>query len=97
MIAFDDAALADLERFYSFEEAAGDERALEVFRRIRSGVMVLEEHPRMGRPVRGSTLRELVIFVRKTGYVVLYEYDEPADLVRVVAIRHQLEAGYRGR
>jgi plasmid stabilization system protein ParE len=66
--------------------------------RIRSAVLILEEHPEIGRPIGGgSTLRELVISHGKTGYIALYEPARAAGLVRLVAIRHQREAGYRGR
>jgi hypothetical protein len=45
--------------------------------------------------VPGSTLRELVISYGKSGYVALYEYSAGEGLLRVAAIRHQREAGYR--
>ncbi|HUG78141.1 MAG TPA: hypothetical protein VML57_11705 [Burkholderiales bacterium] len=41
-------------------------------------------------------MRELIISHGKTGYVALYEYSPLAKLIRVAAIRHQQEAGYRG-
>jgi len=51
---------------------------------------------RIGRRLRGhSSLRELVVSHGKSGYVALYEYSPAASLVRVVAVRHQYEAGYR--
>ncbi|MBB5274336.1 hypothetical protein HNR26_000374 [Rhizobium rosettiformans] len=39
-------------------------------------------------------MRELVIPFGETGYVALYRYDEEADLVYILAFRHQREAGY---
>jgi hypothetical protein len=42
-------------------------------------------------------LRELVISHGESGYIALYEHAPAEDLVRVVAIRHQREAGYRDR
>jgi hypothetical protein len=41
-----------------------------------------------------DNFRELIISRGKTGYIALYEYDETADVVLVLAIRHQREAGY---
>lgn len=38
-------------------------------------------------------LRELIVPVRRTGYVALYEI-EAAGLVNIVAVRHQLEDDY---
>lgn len=96
MILFHDEALADLERIFAFNLEIGPEWALGEIEKVRSAVMILEEHPRIGRPVVGE-IRELVISVGKTGYVALYQYEEVAHLVRVLAVRHQREAGYRGR
>lgn len=41
-------------------------------------------------------LRELVISYGRTGYVALYRFLPLRDEVRVLAIRHQREIGYRG-
>ncbi len=97
MIAFDEDALADLERIFAFNLTVDTARAKAQVETIRSAVLILDEHPRIGRPVVGTELRELVISVGKAGYIALYQYDELSDLVRVLAVRHQREAGYRGR
>ncbi len=55
---------------------------------------ILEQHPIIGRPV-AEGMRELVISRGKSGYLALYDYDEQHDMVVVLAIRHQREAGYR--
>ena len=55
---------------------------------------ILEQHPIIGRPV-AEGLRELVISRGKSGYLALYDYDEQHDVVVVLAVRHQREAGYR--
>jgi plasmid stabilization system protein ParE len=52
-------------------------------------------HPAVGRPV-GANLRELVISRGRTGYLALYAYDDLADTVAVLAVRHQRESGYPG-
>jgi plasmid stabilization system protein ParE len=36
----------------------------------------------------------LVISRGRTGYLAMYEYDEAADLVIVLAVRHQREQDY---
>jgi plasmid stabilization system protein ParE len=52
--------------------------------------------PAMGRPVFDEPrLRELIIPFGQTGYMALYNYDLGKDVVRVLAIKHQKEAGYR--
>ncbi|MBK9441761.1 MAG: type II toxin-antitoxin system RelE/ParE family toxin [Comamonadaceae bacterium] len=55
---------------------------------------ILAQHPKIGRPVAHG-LRELVISRGKSGYLALYDYDEQHDMVIVLALRHQREAGYR--
>lgn len=98
MIVFDTGALDDLERIFEFNFARDPATALEHIAKIRSAVLILEAHPEIGRPAgRGSSLRELIISHGKTGYIALYEYAPVEKLVRIVAVRHQREAGYRGR
>ena len=95
MIVFAGEALADLERIFEFNFARDPATALDHIAKVRSAVLVLEAHPEIGRRVPGSTLRELVISYGKSGYVALYEYSAGEGLVRVAALRHQREAGYR--
>lgn len=95
MIVFAGEALADLERIFEFNFARDPATALDHIEKVRSAVLVLETHPEIGRPVPDSTLRELVISYGNSGYVALYEYSSGEGLLRVAAIRHQREAGYR--
>jgi plasmid stabilization system protein ParE len=89
-------ALEDLERIFEFETAHDETLAHDHLATIREAIMILDRHPLIGRPARPSaTLRELVISQGRSGYVALYEYSPGENLVRVVAIRHQREAGYR--
>ncbi len=98
MIIFDTEALDDLERIFEFNFERDPATALDHIDKVRSAVAILDTHPEIGRPLgRGSTLRELVISHGKTGYMALYEYSRVEKLVRIVAVRHQREAGYRGR
>ncbi len=97
MIVFAEEALADLERIFEFSFERDSATALDHIGKIRSAVLLLEEHPEIGRAAgRGSMLRELVISHGKSGYVALYEYSPVEALVRVVAVKHQREVGYRG-
>ncbi len=89
-------ALADLERLFEFLAEKDPGAAVAAAEAIREAVAILERHPLIGRPVEHG-LRELVISHGRTGYVALYEYSPVERLVRIVAIRHQREAGYRGR
>lgn len=97
MIVYAEEALDDLERIFEFNverEPAGALRHVEV---VRDAVTILERHPHVGRPFGGSAgLRELIVSHGATGYVVLYEHSAAENLIRIVAVRHQREAGYRG-
>ena len=86
-------AAQDLEELVDFLRTHQADYAVETIDLILNALIILEQHPHMGRPVQNQ-LRELIISRGKTGYVDLYEYDEAADVVLVLAIRHQREAGY---
>lgn len=97
MIIFGDDALADLERIFEFNHSRDPASASAHIVAIRGAIQILSDHPGIGRRLRaGSNLRELVISYGKTGYIALYEFSPFDHVVRVVAIRHQREAGYRG-
>ena len=95
MIRFAEEAIADLERILEFNLERDPARAPDPIEKVRSAVLVLEEHPEIGRPVQGSSLRELIISHGGTGYIALYEFSPSEGMVRVTALRHQREAGYR--
>jgi len=63
---------------------------------IIEAVDALEHNPMIGRPVEND-LRELVIGRRSRGYVALYRYVPEVDVVFVLALRSQLEAGFADR
>lgn len=94
-LEFSEFALSDLERIYAFYVERDPARALAQVRLIRSAVKILAVHPRIGRAARGWPLRELVISASRDGFVALYDYDPIGRLVRIVAVRHQREIGYR--
>jgi plasmid stabilization system protein ParE len=98
MIVFAEEAFDDVEKIFEFNYQRDPASALARIDAVRSAVLILEAHPRIGRLTgAGSALRELVISHGESGYVALYEHAPAEDLVRIVAIRHQREAGYRGR
>jgi plasmid stabilization system protein ParE len=93
VVEFSARALADIDRLAEF---LLEEHPLEAARTaalIMDAIDVLREHPLIGRPAEHD-LRELVISRGHTGYLALYAWDEAADRVLVLAIRHQREAGY---
>jgi len=78
-----------LEHLLEHEVKDAGSRIGEVMRAID----ILERSPLIGRPVEGG-LRELVIGRGTRGYVALYRYLEEVDIVFILAIRGQNEAGY---
>ena len=96
MIVFAVEALEDLERIFDFNFERDPATALQHVQRIRNAVLILEAHPEIGRKAgSGSSLRELVISHGNSGYIALYEHAAAEGVIRVAAIRHQREAGYR--
>ena len=90
------AAYADLERLLDFLAQADPRAAAASQEAIFDGWEVLQRHPLIGREAEEG-LRELVISRGKSGYVALYVYLEAEDIVLVLALRHQREAGFTRR
>lgn len=93
-VIYSDDALEDLERIIEFLISSSPDAAAAAIGRIRQAIEVLSDHPVLGRRVDGLR-RELVISRGASGYLALYRFDEGGDLVRILRIRHQREAGYR--
>ena len=93
-LIYSDAAFSDFERIIEFALTSSPTSGGHALRRIRTAIEILAVHPLIGRRVAGD-LRELVISEGATGYVALYKYDPAFDLIRILRIRHQREAGYR--
>lgn len=81
-----------VEHLLAHEVERVDERLGEIF----EAMAVLTRHPMIGRPA-GDIHRELIIGKGGRGYVALYRYDELDDVVVVVALRGQREAGFEDR
>ena len=100
-IEFTESALDDLDRLSDFtleRELAREDGDLDLPRRafasIRQGLRVLEWAPFTCRKaVESPFLRELVIPFGRAGYVALFEIVDDG-LVRIAAVRHQLEDDY---
>ncbi len=92
-LSYTHRALADLERLTDFLQASDPVAAIDTTDLIIEAVQVLGNHPLIGRPVERS-LRELVISRGRSGYLALYTYLQAEDVVLILAIRHQREAGY---
>jgi plasmid stabilization system protein ParE len=86
-------ALADLERLFEFIAARDPRRAREQLLSVRRGLEMLAEHPLLGRDAEDGR-RELVLSRGRYGYVAKYRWLPEDDVVLILAVRHQLEAGY---
>ena len=88
-------ALADLERLIDFIAAGDPQSAREQVLSVRKALEVLADHPLLGRAVEKGR-RELVLSRGRYGYIAKYRWLPAEDIVLILAVRHQLEAGYAG-
>lgn len=86
-------AFSDLVRLAEFLVEHAPRSAIEAIDVIRDGIEILERHPFVGRSCDEGP-RELTISYGKSGYVALYSHERLQDVVLVLAIRHQRDAGY---
>jgi plasmid stabilization system protein ParE len=88
-------ALADLERLFDFIAAENPQRALEQILSVRKAFELLADHPLLGRAAEQGR-RELILSRGRYGYIAKYRWLPVEDIVLVLAVGHQLEAGYAG-
>lgn len=93
-LIYTDEALADMERLTDFLLESDPLAAVQTADLIIEGVNVLRRHPLIGRSVEGG-FRELLISRGKSGYAALYDFDSRADVILILGIRHQREAGHQ--
>jgi plasmid stabilization system protein ParE len=93
-IVYSAEAFQDLDRIIEFLLDTSPAAAGGALDQIVAAVTILGGHPRIGRRV-DRYRRELVISHGATGYIALYRYDDRPNVVRILRIRHQREAGYR--
>jgi plasmid stabilization system protein ParE len=86
-------ALADLERLFEFIATEDPRRARKHLLSVRRALELLAEHPLLGRGAEDGR-RELVLSRGRYGYVAKYRWLPADDIVLVLAVRHQREAGY---
>jgi plasmid stabilization system protein ParE len=94
-VVITEIAAQGLERCRQFLVKKNSQSACRAGQAIENQLAQLEVSPEIGRPLEElPELRELVIPFGESGYVGLYRYDFEADMVFVLAFRHQKEAGY---
>lgn len=86
-------ALRDLERLFDFVAEAEPRRALAHLSSVRAAFGLLADHPLLGR-VAEDGRRELVLSRGSYGYIAKYRWLPAEDVVLILAVRHQREAGY---
>jgi plasmid stabilization system protein ParE len=87
-------ALEDLERLFDFLAEHNPRVARERMLSVRRAFELLSDHPLLGRQAEDRR-RELVLSRGGFGYVAKYRWVPSEDVVLILAVRHQLEAGYR--
>ena len=88
------SALLDVQRLYRFLVVKNPDAARRAVKAIRQGVKVLEQQPKVGRPVEemDNEYRDWIIDFGDSGYVARYRVDQ--QFVSVLAVRHQKEVGF---
>ena len=92
-LIYSSKALADIEALTDFLSASDPAAAAETAALICEAVGLLGKHSLIGRTIEHG-LRELVISRGKTGYIALYRFREADNVILILAIHHQREAGY---
>lgn len=88
-------ALADLERLFDFIAAEDPERASRQILSVRKVFELLADHPHLGRAAEEGR-RELILSRGRYGYIAKYRWLPAQDVILILTVRHQLEAGYAG-
>ena len=90
-------ALRGLQRLHELLKPRNPAAARRAGETIREAVQVLGHHPGLGRPIEDmpDEYREWVIKFGDSGYLARYRMDD--DIVTILAVRHQKEAGYCSR
>jgi plasmid stabilization system protein ParE len=88
------SALLDVQRLCRFWVVKNPDAARRAVKAIRQGFKVLEQQPKVGRPVEDmdNEYRDWIIDFGDSGYVVRYRIE--SEFVIILAVRHQKEVGY---
>lgn len=86
-------ALRDLERLFDFIAEEDPVRARKQLVSVRRALELLADHPLLGREAEEGR-RELILSRGRFGYIAKYRWLPAEDVVLVLAVRHQREAGY---
>ncbi|HEX3911860.1 MAG TPA: type II toxin-antitoxin system RelE/ParE family toxin [Steroidobacteraceae bacterium] len=87
-------ALADLERLFDFLAEHNPKLARERMISVRRALELLADHPLLGRQAEDGR-RELILSRGRFGYGAKCRWVPAEDVILILAVRHQLEAGYK--
>jgi plasmid stabilization system protein ParE len=93
-VVYSARSLAHIQHAFQFLLDKNPAVALDAVSAIQSAVENMKAHPLIGHRIE-SELRDLIISYGQTGYVALYRFVVSQDEVRILAIRHQRELGFR--
>lgn len=96
VLQYDDGGAEDIQRIAAHLKLHEIENVADRVGDIFVALDVLTRHPLIGRPVAGA-MRELVIGEGSRGYVARYRYDPLEDVLMVMGLRAQREAGFKDR
>lgn len=88
-------ALADLERLFEFIAAENPQRAREQIVSVRKAFELLADYPLLGQGAEQGR-RDLILSRGRYGCIAKYRWLPAEDIVLILAVGHQLEAGYAG-
>ncbi len=92
-LIWSEPALANVQRLYRFLADKNLAAAKRAVKAVREGVKILSVHPQVGRVVEDldEAFRDWPVDFGDSGYLVRYRFD--GELVTILAVRHQKEAG----
>jgi plasmid stabilization system protein ParE len=86
-------AMGDLERLFDFIAEEDPVRARKQVLSVRRALELLADHPLLGREAEEGR-RELILSRGRYGYIAKCRWLPAEDVVLILAVRHQREAGY---
>jgi plasmid stabilization system protein ParE len=92
-VEISERALADLERLFDFIAEEDPVRARKQVLSVRRALELLADHPLLGREAEEGR-RELILSRGRYGYIAKYRWLPAEDVVLILAVKHQREAGY---
>jgi plasmid stabilization system protein ParE len=86
-------AIEDLERLFDFIAEEDPTRARKQLLSVRRALELLADHPLLGHEAEEGR-REVILSRGRYGYIAKYRWLPAEDVVLILAVRHQREAGY---